>query len=388
MRRWLLALALSGWFAAGLSGCYRYVHNYAVRRGFPKLETPAGVARGTVETVRFYSPAIGRTNRYMVYLPPGYAAAAADGRRFGVMYLLHGSPGAMSAFTNIDAVDVRMNTLIARRAVRPMILVMPAGEQGLGGDTEWANTASGRWMDFVMNVVHDVDRRFATLADRRHRAIAGASEGAYGALNIGLRDLRAFSVIESWSGYYTQDAVGPFSHASRAELAANSPAAYVPSLAPAIRRLGLRAWLLEGQEDWRSPGLMTRFAAELHAAGADVRYGFFPGGHDWRLWRAQTPRLLIAAGRWFGQRPGTHAGFGHVGRALSRAARLRIRRRECLALNPRRHPNIHPACRAYRAAHGLPTNAGRPGRARRGRSAGPPPRGARTRSRAARTRPR
>lgn len=356
MRRLLLALALSGWLAVGLSGCYTYLHEYAVRRGFPALTTPAGVPRGTVETVRFNSPSIGRTNRYMVYLPPGYAAAARQGRRFPVMYLLHGAPGAMSAFTNIDAIDVRMNTLIARHAVPPMILVMPAGRQGLtaASDTEWANTSSGRWMDFVMDVVHDVDHRFATLANRRHRAIAGASEGAYGALNIGLRHLPEFSVIESWSGYYTQDPVGPFSHASRSELAINSPADYVPSLAPTIRRLGLRVWLLEGQEDWRSPALMTSFAAQLHAAGAEVRYGFFPGGHDWGLWRAQTPRLLMAAGRWFGRRPSARAGFSEIGHAFSRATRLRIRERQCLALNPRRHPNIHPACRAYRAAHGLP----------------------------------
>jgi enterochelin esterase-like enzyme len=209
-------------------------------------------------------------------------------------------------------------------------------------------------MDFVMSVVHDVDHRFATRADRRHRAIAGASEGAYGALNVGLHNLGQFSVIESWSGYYTQTPTGPFSRASSAELAANSPAAYVPTLTPAIRRLGLRVWLLEGQEDWRPPGLLVAFAHELHAAGADVRYGFFPGGHDWGLWRRQTPRLMTAIGHWFRQRPRSDVTFSHIGHALSPAIRLRLSERHCLALNPRRVKRIHPWCRAYRAAHGLP----------------------------------
>jgi enterochelin esterase-like enzyme len=312
------------------------------------------VARGTLETVRFYSPSLRRMDRYLVYLPPHYAAQARRGRRFPVMYLLHGAPGTMSSFTEIGAVDVRANTLIARHRIRPLILVMPGGKQGLHDDTEWANTGSGPWMSFVMDVVRDVDRRFATLADRRHRAIAGASEGAYGALNVGLHHLADFSVIESWSGYFAQTPTGPFSGATPAELAANSPADYVPSLAPAIHRLGLRAWLLQGRTDWRSPAAIRAFAAELHAAGADVRYGFFPGGHDWGLWRAQTPRMLIAADRWFAERPGRHVGFGHFGHALSRAELLRVHLRACLAFTGRRLAHVHPWCRAYRVAHGLP----------------------------------
>jgi enterochelin esterase-like enzyme len=353
-RRALLALAAVGWLVVGLSGAYAYVHGYVVHRGFPTLRTPAGVTRGTVETVGFYSPAIKRMDRYLVYLPPRDVAEARRGRRFPVMYLLHGAPGTMSSFTNIGAIDVRADALIARHRIRPLILVMPGGKQGLHADTEWANTSSGRWMSFVLDVMRDVDRRFATLADRRHRAIAGASEGAYGALNIGLRHLADFSVIESWSGYFTQVRTGPFSGATPAQLAANSPAAYLPSLAPVIHRLGLRAWLLQGRSDWRSPAALRNFARELHRAGADVRYGFFPGGHDWGLWRAQIPRMLIAADRWFAQRPGRYVGLGHVGRALSVAALLRMQLRRCLALNRRRRAQIHPWCRAYRAAHGLP----------------------------------
>jgi putative tributyrin esterase len=343
-RRVGMRLAVAIWLAIGLWGAYAYLDGYAVHRGFAAVTTPAGVARGSVRTVRFYSPAVGRRERYLVYLPPHYAAEAAAGRRFPVMYLLHGAPGTMASFTNIDAIDARTDLLLARHRIRPMILVMPAGEQGLRADDEWANTpAQGRWMDFVMDVVRNVDHRFATRA----------SEGAYGALNIGLRHLGAFSVIESWSGYFAENRTGPFTHASAALLAANSPADYLPSLTPIIRRRGLRVWLLQGQTDWRSPALIERFAAQLHAEGADVRYGFFPGGHDWGLWRAQTPRMLEAADRWFAERPGQQVGLGHVGHALSRAVRIRLRQRQCLALKPRRARHTRPACRAYRAAHGL-----------------------------------
>ena len=354
-RRAFLGLVVAAWFAVGLSAAYAYVHGYTVRRGFPVARVPAGTPRGTVETVSFRSQAIGATERYMVYLPPHYAAQAARGGRFPVLYLLHGSPGADGGFVTIGAANVRMDTLIARHRVRPMILVMPAGEQGLGGDTEWANTPHGRWMDFVLDVVHDVDHRYATLARRRDRGIAGISEGAYGAVNIGLHHIGLFSVIQSWSGYYKQTPTGPFKGATLAALQANSPADYVAELAPRIQRLGLRVWLLQGQIDWHSPHALVAFAGALHTAGATVRYGFYPGGHDWALWRAQTPRMLIAASHWFSQRPRGPATFGGSGHAPgSEAVRRRLFRQSCLAMKVGGPVPIPGGCRAVRTAHGLP----------------------------------
>jgi S-formylglutathione hydrolase FrmB len=325
MARRLVILALVAWLAVGLSGAYAYVDGYTQSRGFPTLATPAGVPRGTVETVAFRSRAIGATERYEVYLPPHYAAQAARGRRFPVLYLLHGSPGADSGFVKIGAADVRMNTLIARHAVRPMILVMPAGAQGLGGDTEWANTPGGRWMDFVTDVVHDVDHRFATLPRRADRGIGGDSEGAYGAVNVALHHLGLFSVVESWSGYYWQTRSTVFARSPAAAIEANSPAAEVRSLGPEIRALGLRAYLFEGRQDVTDPAQLLHFAEHLREDGAHVVVRFPPGGHDWGLWRAQTPHMLAVASGWFSHPAQRRAGRGVARHAVHGAARERRR---------------------------------------------------------------
>jgi enterochelin esterase-like enzyme len=196
-----------------------------------------------------------------------------------------------------------MDILIAHHRVRPMLLVMPAAVHGRHGDTEWANSPAGRWMDDVVDVVHDVDHRFATLARRRDRSIAGDSEGAYGAVNVALHHLGLFSVIESWSGYYWETRSTVFKHSPAAALHANSPGAYVGAEARRIRRLGLRAWIYQGTQDHTDRAQTLQFVAELRRAGALVRFRFLPGGHDWGLWRRETPRMLIAASRWFGQRP-------------------------------------------------------------------------------------
>jgi S-formylglutathione hydrolase FrmB len=47
-----------------------------------------------------------------------------------------------------------------------------------------------------------VDGHYRTIANRAGRAIVGLSAGGYGAADIGLGHPSAFSVVESWSGYF------------------------------------------------------------------------------------------------------------------------------------------------------------------------------------------
>ena len=351
MRSLLIALVAAAWIATGAAGAYRYVHGYDVYRGFPAPHTPAGVASGRVVSERFFSRALGTSKQYLVYLPPHYAAQAAAGRRFGVLYLLHGWPGRPSVFLQAGAMGVAADVLLAHHRIPPLIMVMPEGKVSfLHGDTEWANAGAGRYEDYVLEVVRQVDAHFATVPRRGQRALAGLSEGGYAALNIALHHLNEFSIAESWSGYFRQERSGPFANASAAQLRANSPADEVPALAPEIRRLGLRTWLYQGRDDSHDPANIRDFAAQLAGAGATVHYGFFPGGHDWGLWRAQVPRMLTAAGRWFGERPG-RALLARTGTARPRAvlARLRAERlRRCLTLKPGQRIGL--TCRAYRRA--------------------------------------
>ena len=294
-----IAAIATVWLALGIAGAVAYVHRYAIYRGFPVPATPAGIPRGTIDTISFHSPATGADSRYMVYLPPGYARAAARGRRFPVLYLLHGYPGKMPVFVNVGAVNVASDVALAKHEMKPEILVMPAGKSGtLGADTEWADTPSGNWMSYIGDVVRDVDHRFATIPDRRDRGIAGDSLGGYGAMNVGLHDLRDFSVIESWGGYFTQTPTGVFAGATKAALAAASPAAYVHTLAPEIRRLGLRSWIFQGRTDSADPRLMLDFAAQLHAAGAAVNGILEATGSGARrcdVWRLREPQVFAAA---------------------------------------------------------------------------------------------
>jgi enterochelin esterase-like enzyme len=296
----LLLLVLAAWVAAGVAGAATYVQHYSLYRGFAPPAHPAGIAAGRLVDVSFFSAALGHTRSYTVALPSGYDAAAARGTRFPVLYLLHGTSGSPRLMIGAGGVQVRFDTLIARRAVPPFIVVMPDGRDGtLRSDTEWANTPRGRYEGLVLDTVRAVDQRWSTIADRNGRAIAGLSEGAYGAVNIALRHLDVFSVVESWSGYYNQSPNGPFSGASSATLAANSPTAYVRSLAPQLHHARFRALLYAGGQDPAVKG-QAAFARQLRAAGATVRTTVYPGKHSWRLWRAKMAPMLHWAGTQLG----------------------------------------------------------------------------------------
>src|SRR5664280_777597 len=157
-----LGLALVGLTLGitGLAGAYSYWQSYYQHRGFKPVALAKGAKRGQLLKVEFPSKALGHTSDYLIYLPPGYRRTG----HYPVYYLLHGSPGRPSVYLAIVSIGIRMDNLIAEHRMRPMILVFPDGRIGgsVFSDSEWANTPSGDYEGYVLDVVRDVDGRFAT----------------------------------------------------------------------------------------------------------------------------------------------------------------------------------------------------------------------------------
>jgi enterochelin esterase-like enzyme len=291
----LVAIVTAALAVVGLVGAFGYWESYYQHRGFATVAFLPHARRGQLQTVRFYSRALHRVADYIVYTPPGYNTAR---ERYPVYYLLHGSPGRPVVFLDIAQLPVRMDNLISRHRMRPMILVFPDGR--IGGstysDSEWANTPSGNFAGYVINVVHDVDHRFRTVAKRQDRVIAGFSAGAYGAANIALQHVRTFANLQAWSGYYIETRSGVFANADPATLRADSPLDYVGGLRATIAANPVRAFLFVGRDDDDSPQTEP-MAKALAAAGGSVTYALYHGGHDWELWHAHLDQMLILASR-------------------------------------------------------------------------------------------
>jgi enterochelin esterase-like enzyme len=298
-RNRLAGLALLGFLAVGLLGVYRYLDNYWLYRGFAPPRDPAYVkARGT--SVRFYlaSAALGgRRQPVDMYLPPGYRTH--PHRRYPVLYLLHGVPGRPGAFLATVRAGVVEDELIARKKLQPMILAMPFGSTGSFTDEEWANGVQpdNAWETFLArDVVRAVDARYRTIPSGSARALAGLSEGGYGAFNIGLHHPGEFRVLESWSGYERADDIGSIFGHRRNLLAGNSPLITLRAAAPSLRRAHTFMWFFSGTDDkFRMQN--AAFADALARERLPHRFFLVRGGHNWALWRDNAARALLAASR-------------------------------------------------------------------------------------------
>lgn len=285
--------------AAGVLGSVRYVSNFWLYRGYPPPTTPSFVKEhGTVQSISVASPALGgRRQRVVVYLPPGYAQHPA--RRYPVFYLLHGFPGRPDAFLRTVRAGVVEEILLAKHAMRPLILVMPYGSTGTFTDKEWANGIgrSAGWETFVArDLVGTIDARYRTIPTGAGRALGGLSEGGYGALNIGLHHPGEFRVLQSWSGYTLADNLRSIFGGQPQRLAHNSPLLQLANKAAALRRAHTYVWFYSGTGD-RLRVQNAAFAAALTQARVPHRFFLVHGGHDWSLWRDNAFRSLLAASR-------------------------------------------------------------------------------------------
>ena len=249
---------------------------------------------GRLLTIHFYSRALRKRADYLVYVPKEYV----PWRPLPVFYMLHGMPGRPMAFTVNGHVETRIEMLISERRMQPMILVFPDGriDGNTQTDSEWANTKSGRFDSYVVDVVNNVDSRFATLPYRQDRVVAGLSAGAYGAINVVLHHLDVFAELQVWSGYFIETRSGVFAHATASQLNNNSPLRLVDTLTAEIASYPLRAFLFVGRGDSDS-GQVAPMTAALRAHGADAHYAIYSGGHSWRLWNEHLNQMLILASR-------------------------------------------------------------------------------------------
>jgi enterochelin esterase-like enzyme len=194
---------------------------------------------------------------------------------------------------------VVQDELVALHRARPMILAMPFGSTGSFTDKEWANGVRSHeaWETFVArDVVHAVDARYRTIRSGQSRAIAGLSEGGYGALNIAIHHPGEFRVVESWSGYERADRVPSVFGRSTAELARNTPQLTIGAAAAKLQRAHTYFWLYSGTGD-RALKQNDRFARTLAQLHLPHRYSVVHGGHNWAIWRGRAVDAYLAASK-------------------------------------------------------------------------------------------
>jgi enterochelin esterase-like enzyme len=235
-------------------------------------------AAGQVLVRTFHSNVRGVDMPLAVYLPPSYSVA--PNLRYPVVYLLHGSPGSYRDWLNLGVARVS-DAGITSGSMAEAILVIPDGNGTLNRPTQWADSIDGqeRVESSTVELVSLVDREYRTMADRRHRVVAGLSEGGFGAANLASRHPDLFGVAISLSGYFRAD--GAVFGQNQAFIRANSPSSIIRE-EPAAR--SVRFILVAGEGDAQYLRNAEAFAAELDRWGVAHSLVRIPGGHEGGVW--------------------------------------------------------------------------------------------------------
>ncbi|GIW05380.1 MAG: hypothetical protein KatS3mg060_0185 [Dehalococcoidia bacterium] len=264
-----------------------------VRRSLQEALATRGPARveravhehGELREETFFSATLGREVVYAVYLPPGYETS---GRRYPVLYALHGVGGNHTEWVSFGVADMA-DALFASGETPPFIMVFPQGDQSY-----WFNHPNGdRWADYLTDdVVPLIDQRYRTLPHREARAIGGLSMGATGALQLGFRRPDLFGVVGAHSPSFRTTPEGTSTYEpdepevfwyfrNPADYRPYDPFELAPRRAAEARRL--RIWLDVGNND---PWLPTveRFHALLTQLDIPHEFSIGEGTHEMSYW--------------------------------------------------------------------------------------------------------
>ena len=204
---------------------------YGASRWGSGLEVPArdedfyalkNVPHGQLRETTFYSKHADAVLRCFVYTPAEYEKSTS--KRYPVLYLQHGGGEDETGWGSQGKTGLIMDNLIAAAKIKPFIIVMassyvpgaqmgppPPPTPGAAGGT--AAGAAGRgatgpprfnFSAFERVLIDDlipfVDANFRTVADQKHRAMAGLSLGGMQTRQIAVSNLDKFSHIGIFSG--------------------------------------------------------------------------------------------------------------------------------------------------------------------------------------------
>ncbi len=175
------------------------------------------VPHGEIRQFRYYSTVTQSWRRAFVYTPPDYDTNLKA--RYPVLLLQHGGGEDERGWVVQGRTDLILDNLIAEKKAVPMIVVIDNSYAYKPGESRAvqmppAGAMPGNFRIVVSHTFGEVvmkdmlpvlDKRYRTIPDRNHRAVAGLSMGAAFAMQIGLGNLDAFSYFGSFSGTVMRD---------------------------------------------------------------------------------------------------------------------------------------------------------------------------------------
>ena len=157
----------------------------------------------------FHSAAAGGAVSYHLYTPAAYERE--PGRRFPVVYWLHGSGGGLPG---IAALARHFDQAIEAGRTPPCLVVLVNGLP-MGMYVDWSDGAAPVETVIVKELVPHIDATLRTIASREGRLLDGFSMGGYGAARLGFKYPERFRAISIMGAGPMQETLTTTPRASR-----------------------------------------------------------------------------------------------------------------------------------------------------------------------------
>lgn len=250
--------------------------------------------KAVLETYKLNSKLMAREMPYRVIFPTNYSAE--KDKRFPAIYLLHGLTGHFDNWA-----DKTKLTDYAKNY--NYIIVMPEGDNGWYSDS--ASVPHDKYESYIIaELIPEIDKKYRTISDRRHRAVAGLSMGGYGSIKFGLKYPEMFSLVGSFSGAlgaasFNEKNAGGIGKSIDAifgavegekrqsndifKIVKEMPADKIKNLPFIYLDCGTEDFLIQSNRD---------FAALLLEKKIPHEFRQLPGKHDWKFWNAEVNEFL------------------------------------------------------------------------------------------------
>lgn len=161
-------------------------------------------AKGALEQIQVFGPSLegnlsgdDPNREVFVYLPPSYPSE--PGRRYPVVYFLHGYGVGAPVYANLLDLPAAVDTAIADGA-REMIVVLPDANTIYNGSMYSNSPTTGDWEGFIAkDLVDYIDANYRTIATRESRGLSGHSMGGYGTIRVGMKHSEVFGALFAMS---------------------------------------------------------------------------------------------------------------------------------------------------------------------------------------------
>lgn len=253
---------------------------------------------GSVEHCSMESDILGVNKEFSVYLPAGHESGEG---RYPVLYLLHPAGGIHESWIRLGDLPQVADDAIRSGMAAPMIIVMPdasgEGEAHLGRRMGFFSVPGWDYEGYFRNeLLPLVDTVFPTLADRKCRAIAGASMGGEAAVAYAQKQPELFGAACSLSGLLGHPEQSRMAHTDKdyaASLVANDPALRVEKAGAAeVEKWRDVRWYADcGDNDFFHEGNI-RFFLAMKKQGIPLAYRMRSGEHNWYYWISGLAPIL------------------------------------------------------------------------------------------------